>query len=115
MSDRDLPAISAWNQETGNARLLRATPLQAIRRHCWCCLGGHEFPIQFADGKTEARYRPSEDVRDCTDRHYWLYPYRIGRNPNRTGIGTLTNVSETPTQCAKSEARTPHNNEGGSQ
>jgi hypothetical protein len=101
-----LPSIAAWNQESGNAELASVTVLQAARRFCWNCMGGHEFPITFADGTTEARYRPTADVRDCASRHCWLYIYRMGRNPSRAGVGSLRNVSETPTQPAKSRART---------
>jgi len=46
------------------------TPVRAIRKYClWCVL----------DQPTEARLCP---VLDCP-----MYPYRLGKNPHRTGKG----------------------------
>jgi hypothetical protein len=104
--DGNLPSIFALNQESGNAKLTCVTPLQAIRRFCWNCMGGHEYPVLLADGTTESRYRPTQDVRDCENPHCWLHIYRLGTNPSRTGVGCLKNVSETPTQRPESGGRT---------
>ena len=103
---RNLPSISAWNEESENAKRTRVTPLQAIYRHCLACMGGHEFPIQLSDGTNEARYRPVKDVRDCVDESCWLHPYRLGHNASRTGMGRRGNVVKTPTQRPISAAET---------
>ena len=44
-------------------------PLRAIRRHCLQC---SNTPKQ---------------VRECTSTSCWLYRFRLGHNPARTGIG----------------------------
>ena len=110
---RGISSISAWNQTTGNAELMRVTPLQTIARMCWSCMGGHEFPIELADGTTEKRYRPTAEVRDCTDSYCWGYPYRLGHNPRRRGVGSIKNVTETPTQDAISASGTRRKEEAG--
>lgn len=46
------------------------TPLKAIRRKCIDCSG----------------FQPSE-VRNCEIPECPLFPYRLGKNPNRKGIG----------------------------
>jgi len=48
----------------------RLTPVRAIRLKCLDCSGNH----------------PSE-VRNCSVVDCPLYPYRMGRNPKREGIG----------------------------
>lgn len=47
----------------------RLTPLQAVHKFCLECAGG-----------------PS-GVKDCGGRDCKLYPYRLGKNPARAGIG----------------------------
>ena len=49
------------------------SPLQAIRRHCIQCMGGQNHEVRF-----------------CTDLECNLYPFRLGRNPNRKGVGGNT-------------------------
>lgn len=44
-------------------------PLQVIKEHCIAC-GGHE-----------------EHPRDCKVTECELFPFRLGKNPNRAGIG----------------------------
>lgn len=46
------------------------TPIKAIRAKCMDCTAG----------------QPGE-IRDCIIRECPLYPFRMGRNPNRAGIG----------------------------
>lgn len=46
------------------------TPVKAIRKKCLECAGG----------------RPKE-TRECETATCPLYPYRLGRNPRRAGIG----------------------------
>ena len=48
------------------------TPIKAIRAKCLECSGG----------------QPSE-VRECLITDCPLYPFRMGKNPNRKGIGNL--------------------------
>ena len=47
-----------------------STPLRAIRAKCLDCCGGSE-----------------KEVRECRIVACALFPYRMGHNPNRTGIG----------------------------
>jgi hypothetical protein len=44
--------------------------LKAIRKECLGCMGGK-----------------GRKVADCPDEHCALFPYRLGRNPARTGMG----------------------------
>jgi hypothetical protein len=44
------------------------TPLKSIRKQCIECMGGS-----------------AEEVKRCTARKCWLYPYRLGRDPKREG------------------------------
>lgn len=48
------------------------TPIKAIRAKCLECSGN----------------QPSE-VRNCLITECPLYPFRMGKNPNRVGIGNL--------------------------
>ncbi len=48
------------------------TPVKAIRAKCLECSGS----------------QPKE-VRDCVIHQCPLYPFRMGKNPNRQGIGNL--------------------------
>lgn len=47
----------------------RLTPLKAIKAKCRECSGGPKA------------------VRNCEDTDCALHPYRMGTNPNRSGIG----------------------------
>lgn len=76
-----LDPLTIFNQGYGNTHGAHATPLQAIRRFCWDCMGGHEDPWPLADGKVEKPYRPYEEVRQCKSTSCWLHPYRTGRRP----------------------------------
>lgn len=49
-----------------------ATPIKAIRAKCLECSG----------------FQPKE-VRGCVITDCPLYPFRMGKNPNRSGIGNL--------------------------
>lgn len=53
------------------------SPLKAIRQKCLECM---------CDQPAEVRLCPCED--------YPLYPYRMGHNPNRTGIGGFKQNAE---------------------
>lgn len=44
------------------------TPVQSIRKFCVQCLGSQKAP------------------RHCTSTVCWLYPYRLGTNPNRKHV-----------------------------
>lgn len=52
------------------------TPLKAIRAKCLDCCCGQSF-----------------EVKMCTCTECPLYPYRLGKNPNRKGIGGKPNLS----------------------
>lgn len=51
------------------------TPISAIRKQCIECMG-------FNVG----------EVRNCTDPHCTLYPFRMGQNPSRESIGKAKNL-----------------------
>lgn len=53
----------------------RLTPIKAIRAKCLDC----------------SAYQPKE-TRLCPDQECSLYPYRMGKNPNRVGIGRKTGL-----------------------
>lgn len=46
------------------------TPIKSIRAHCLECSG-----------------QSPKEVKECTITNCALYPYRLGKNPNRKGIG----------------------------
>ncbi len=56
----------------GKTRIVKLSPLRAIRFNCLTCMG----------------WRPSL-VRKCSSQLCALYPYRLGTNPERTGIGRI--------------------------
>lgn len=64
------------------------TPMKAIRAKCLdCCCGS------------------SNEVRLCSIEKCPLYPYRFGKNPNRTGIGNHNAMfsSQSPNSTQDSE------------
>ena len=95
----------------------KKTPGRAIRAFCVSCLGGVSGEVKNCGGHGEnplfdacpfypyrmGRGRPSVKiirkaclqcmgdtpslVRECTTTHCNCYPYRMGKNPNRIGIG----------------------------
>lgn len=72
-------------------------PLQVIKAHCIAC-GGHE-----------------EHPRDCTVTDCKLFPFRLGKNPNRAGIGNHSpnqaNLAQkSRTHGAKTERTPPYTN-----
>ena len=69
------------------------SPLKAIRAHCIECSGGAK-----------------QEVAACIITECPLYPFRLGTNPNRRGVGKIHNVSQegdsVPTPS--DEMRKPH-------
>lgn len=64
---------------------LNMKQLKAIRERCLDCSGG-----------------VPKDVRECPRHSCNLYPFRMGKNPNRAGIGQAKNLRlKTPTQAKK--------------
>ena len=58
------------------------TPLKAIRQKCLDCMCGQTYEVKLCP---------------CTDCS--LYPFRLGKNPHRAGIGTTANLAtKKPTQ-----------------
>lgn len=51
-------------------KITKLTPLRAIRALCLDCSGGS-----------------AREVRLCVIPHCPLYPFRMGKNPNRSGLG----------------------------
>ena len=54
----------------GNTKIVRLTPLNAIRAFCLECVCWS-----------------SDEVKNCTNPLCPLYPFRFGKNPSRKGIG----------------------------
>jgi len=54
----------------GGTREVSLTPIKAIRHQCLECLGWSAY-----------------EVKKCTGKFCSLYPYRLGTNPERKGIG----------------------------
>ena len=64
--------------------LKRLTPVKAIRTKCLECSGGSP-----------------KEVRECVIPDCALYPYRLGTNPARQGIGgKAVNMREIPDSAA---------------
>ena len=63
------------------------TPIKAIRAKCLDCAGNRK------------------DVRNCICPECPLYPFRLGHNPNRAGIGNASNFQKKPTQEGSFENR----------
>lgn len=57
------------------------SPTKAIRKYCIECSGGS-----------------IQEVRNCIIKNCELYQFRMGRNPNRKGIGKIDNISNSPTK-----------------
>jgi len=51
------------------------TPLKAIRKYCLGCVGS------------------VGEVRHCEDDSCSLHIYRFGKNPNRSGVGVISNIT----------------------
>lgn len=64
------------------------SPLAAIRAKCIDCSGGSVAEVR------RCAFGP-DNARPCS-----LHPYRMGRNPNRSGIGSLHCSRESPAQLA---------------
>lgn len=60
------------------------TPLKAIRSKCLDCTCGQ-----------------SREVRLCSCTDCSLYPFRLGKNPARAGVGNISNLGKKlPTQVS---------------
>ena len=57
--------------------MIKSTPVKAIRAKCLEC----------------SNYQPKE-VRNCLITDCPLYPFRMGKNPNRKGIGRALGESK---------------------
>ena len=77
----------------GNTLHRQFTPLQAMKHHCLDCMGGHEEAWSDIKGKRIPPFRPTEEVRACPSKSCYLYPFRMGRNPRRKGLGRVENLS----------------------
>lgn len=98
--------VESFNEQTtggyGNLEGISLTPLQAIRRYCWSCQGGHEYDWRCGDGTVDKKWRPFQEVRDCACHTCFLYPYRTGRRP--TTVTTQKPKKTTPTGGRRSWA-----------
>ncbi len=56
-------------------KMVSLTPMKAIRYQCLECMGWYKA-----------------EVRKCTSPLCPLYPYRMGKNPERAGIGGNPNL-----------------------
>lgn len=89
----------------GNLKKVPVSPLQAIRRFCWSCQGGHEFDWMCGDGRVEKAIRPYDEVKDCPVDTCWLHPFRTGRNPKIKGRKITT--EQLAKMRAGKDAQTP--------
>lgn len=56
---------------------MHLTPVKAIKKHCLDCSGGFK-----------------KEVRECIIQDCPLYPFRLGKNPNRKGIKNCVSTAE---------------------
>jgi len=56
-------------------KIVKLTPLKAIRQNCLECVGNS-----------------CKEVRECDKLDCPLYSYRMGKNPNRKGVGMIKNL-----------------------
>lgn len=56
-------------------KIVKSTPVRAIRQKCLECVGNSP-----------------KEVRKCIAKDCPLYPYRMGKNPERKGIGKIRNL-----------------------
>ncbi len=62
-----------------STKIVSLTPIKAIRLHCIECSQGL-----------------LKEVRLCEEEHCPLFPYRMGKNPCRTGIGNADHFKNHP-------------------
>ena len=72
----------------GNLEGLRMSGIQAIKRFCCECQGGHYYDWRASDGTVTPKTMPYDDVEACAATTCYLYPFRMGKNPNHTGRKT---------------------------
>lgn len=56
---------------------MHLSPVKAIKKHCLDCSGGSK-----------------KEVRECIIQDCPLYPFRLGKNPNRKGLRLKTTPSQ---------------------
>ncbi len=54
----------------GGTKVVSLSPLKALRYHCLECVSWSAYEVKY-----------------CTSKLCALYPYRLGTNPERAGIG----------------------------
>jgi len=64
----------------GNMDGKKFTPQQSIKHFCVECQGGHYFPWMDDEGTIDKPVTGLQDVRACTAKTCYLYPYRTGRS-----------------------------------
>ncbi len=64
----------------------KSTPIKSIRAYCLQCQGGSP-----------------KEVRLCSAQACPLYPYRMGKNPNRNGVAPNKGVLNLKTQVDSKE------------
>jgi hypothetical protein len=92
----------------------RLTPIQAIRRFCWACMGAQEEGVDI-HGKRIARYVPHDDVAACTVTECFLHPYRTGRNPNASKKRSPAQLAATAALVRKHQVLGGNGNENASE
>jgi hypothetical protein len=58
----------------GETRIVNLTPVSAIRAFCLECVCWSPY-----------------EVKECVDKCCPLYPFRLGKNPSRKGVGNKIN------------------------
>ncbi len=64
-----MPIKHTIKSRNGGTRTVYLTPIRGVRFHCIECAG------------------TAQEVKRCTCQLCPLYPYRLGSNPERSGIG----------------------------
>jgi len=74
----------AVRSKSGGTKEVLLTPIKAIRYQCLECMGWSAL-----------------DVRNCSGKFCSLYPYRLGTNPERKGIGNSS--AKSPAELKKKD------------
>lgn len=72
----------------GSSREVTLTPLRAIRLRCLDCV-----------------CYSANEVKLCVDKHCSLYPYRLGHDPVREGLGNPDAFKKSIEPCCESEEK----------
>ena len=81
-----MPIKHEIKQINGKTKTVNLTPIKATRLRCIDCSQGS-----------------LKEVRLCDSRHCPLWPYRLGKNPCRTGLGNAGHLKKSTIQLKNSK------------